>query len=1084
MEGEFGKEYILAPSISEKQNVMSQVLINARLEDKDLETRGVNVVQLDEESGAVVYGNQSSKFEFEATGVVSAKVQSGGTVNTLAMPVQHNDTSYHSSKEIDGVVLATSTPEKQESKKRPNSRIHLNKTPQKKLKNHKPKILESAKRKTHNDQASKFMPKTPLKRSTPIRRSKRSHGKETISKEVSVKNNRWEHVFGLSKDVLQGHLPNSSCKRALKFFEKETHDENVGKPLKVCDFNMISFPKINKRRRSVRHWIYKRLNETTTDDCVNNLTSCSINRRKKRSPGCTKRRIYTSRPIKFICSSSSSVNLLEHLSNELYHKIANKRMEMKKRRNNIKASPKNESGKRIEECLSQESLLQGKDSNVHSFVDVIDKFESPTIDHKYDQLVVRDRSVGASIVPYKGRFNPLKKKKKEALPKVDLDEKSEKAWLKLMDSCGKNYEQGEDEEYWDTERQIMINKVESVISILGGFQGNRSFSRWKGSVMDSIIGAYLTQNVSDHLSSSTFMCFAARFPPRDIKRSSKIHEKLSACLPLELFPKDVEMQKWGNKSTFQEISHIGSQSEIESLVNCASIIDREGTKVKSFQAKSEAKKEKIIGPIFSLSNGYNKRGFPDRKIKKNEKHKRDWDKLRKTYCQPRERNDDNMDAIDWESVRQAPIAEVVEIIQGRGMETVLANEIKVDVNVGRVVVRLGWVPLQPLPEGLQLHLLQEYPVMDNIQKYLFPRLCTLSHETLYELHYHLITFGKIICTKKKPRCDGCPLSGQCKHYASLSASKRLALPAPEIKKKPNVREKPIVEMPHSPQNYGEEFDLPDIEDCYQDRKSYLHDLNENPLHESDADFHTSDDDIPTIRISNKECNKHGGSNSHLVVQSGPKATPVPNHRGRLESVHQVYELPDSHPILQQLQVDKRDPNDPSPYLFAPWVFYEEGSKLRSSFSQGSSSSREIVCYPTFSNNEDDDFTTTVSGTLMIPVRSANKGSFALNGTYFQVNEVFADDESTNVPICVPKQWLSNLPSALLYCGANVTSAFRELPMECIHKAFSQGYYCNRGFNRETRLPTMLNKLFHMKTCKQRGKTTQTKGEKTKRSVGA
>lgn len=29
--------------------------------------------------------------------------------------------------------------------------------------------------------------------------------------------------------------------------------------------------------------------------------------------------------------------------------------------------------------------------------------------------------------------------------------------------------------------------------------------------------------------------------------------------------------------------------------------------------------------------------------------------------------------------------------------------------------------------------------------------------------------------------------------------------------------------------------------------------------------------------------------------------------------------------LLQLQVDKRDPNDPSPYLFAPWVFYEEGN---------------------------------------------------------------------------------------------------------------------------------------------------------------
>lgn len=31
---------------------------------------------------------------------------------------------------------------------------------------------------------------------------------------------------------------------------------------------------------------------------------------------------------------------------------------------------------------------------------------------------------------------------------------------------------------------------------------------------------------------------------------------------------------------------------------------------------------------------------------------------------------------------------------------------KVDTNVGRICVRLGWVPLQPLPESLQLHLLE------------------------------------------------------------------------------------------------------------------------------------------------------------------------------------------------------------------------------------------------------------------------------------------------------------------------------------------------------------------------------------------
>jgi hypothetical protein len=30
--------------------------------------------------------------------------------------------------------------------------------------------------------------------------------------------------------------------------------------------------------------------------------------------------------------------------------------------------------------------------------------------------------------------------------------------------------------------------------------GDRQFTKWKGSVVDSIVGAFLTQNVSDHLS--------------------------------------------------------------------------------------------------------------------------------------------------------------------------------------------------------------------------------------------------------------------------------------------------------------------------------------------------------------------------------------------------------------------------------------------------------------------------------------------------------------------------------------------------------------------------------------------------------
>ncbi|CAN6452362.1 unnamed protein product [Victoria cruziana] len=53
-------------------------------------------------------------------------------------------------------------------------------------------------------------------------------------------------------------------------------------------------------------------------------------------------------------------------------------------------------------------------------------------------------------------------------------------------------------------------------------QGDRRFSQWKGSVVDSVVGVFLTQNVSDHLSSSAFMSLAAQFP----KKEATIHSTL------------------------------------------------------------------------------------------------------------------------------------------------------------------------------------------------------------------------------------------------------------------------------------------------------------------------------------------------------------------------------------------------------------------------------------------------------------------------------------------------------------------------------------------------------------------------------
>ncbi|PPR83058.1 hypothetical protein GOBAR_AA37655 [Gossypium barbadense] len=169
----------------------------------------------------------------------------------------------------------------------------------------------------------------------------------------------------------------------------------------------------------------------------------------------------------------------------------------------------------------------------------------------------------------------------------------------------------------------------------------------------------------------------------------------------------------------------------------------------------------------------------------------DWESIRLKYSTG-ERSGDQMDTVNWEAVRIADVKDLADCIKERGQQNRISETIqnllnrvvslhncldlewlrdtppdlakryllevnglglksvecirllsleqvafpvssffdKVDVNVARIAVRLGWVPLQPLPEQLQLHLLEQYPIMDNIQIYLWPRLCNLPQRIL------------------------------------------------------------------------------------------------------------------------------------------------------------------------------------------------------------------------------------------------------------------------------------------------------------------------------------------------------------------
>ncbi|KAL8034901.1 hypothetical protein ABFX02_12G060900 [Erythranthe guttata] len=647
---------------------------------------------------------------------------------------------------------------------------------------------------------------------------------------------------------------------------------------------------------------------------------------------------------------------------------------------------------------------------------------------------------GMMVVPCKDKIVNVKT---QEIAKVELDERTLKEWTILMEKRdSENIEDQdvdeEEREWWDKERELMNERVKSFISSMHLIQGERKFSQWKGSVIDSIGGAYLTQNVSDTLSSSAFISLAAKYPH-------------------------------------------GVNSGVE---NC----------IGSLNDKT------VLGPNSKFKMGTENKCFRRKRIKK-EEEAIDWDNLRKYYSKDDiTAHDTSSNALDWDAVRIAEPDEIAKAIKNRGMSNHLAERIKnclnilsedlgsvnlewirdvppdkakeyllsipglglksvecirlltllhkafpIDRNAGRVAVRLGWVPLQPLPEGLEFHLLKEYPKVDSIQIYLWPRLCKHDPSTLYELHCHMITLGKVFCTKRNPNCNACPLRADCKYFASALASSQLALPG--------VQEENDVHSDHP----MESLNIPLLEGSCTTSKCVVETEPSRCLQMVECDiedFGLINHAIPEIRIDEEKLREnvhkfinernipleeeHGQMSKALMLRTlETSSIPMPKFKNRthLRTEHQVFVLPDLHHVLAGL--DKRESNDSCPYLLAVWT-------------------RENVDTDECNSEED-----TVNGTLLIPVRTGVRGIFPLNGTYFQANEVFADDESSQVPIKVPTESLRHLPRRTLYCGNNISAVCRGMKTHEVQKCFWKGYVCFRGFNRKTREAKPLSARFHL-----------------------
>nr|XP_016496777.1 PREDICTED: protein ROS1-like [Nicotiana tabacum] len=717
--------------------------------------------------------------------------------------------------------------------------------------------------------------------------------------------------------------------------------------------------------------------------------------------------------------------------------------------------------------------------------------------------------------------------------KVVLDEETIREWKLLMqqpeeEGCG-SAESDKCKKTWETERELFRGRVASFVSRMHLIQGDRQFSQWKGSIVDSVAGVFLAQNVADNLSSSAFMSLAAEYPYNSTSAENVTTKAESALMSEKATENILSCQSHNAKAKIKlEKSSKGSAITLRQWINRRKVLNR-------WKRKKEDIGDQQAEPVLRRKN----EDLTSVAIK--------WDNILKSsaFVNPKERSDNTLDAIDWHAVRAATVDEISRAIMLRGMDKKLALRIKnfinrlmleqgkvdlewlrevqlekakeyllsiyglglksvecirlltlqqqafpVDTNVGRVLVRLGWVPIQPLPRGQEMHLLKMYPNVKDVHKYLWPRLCTIDYLTLYEFHHQMITFGKVFCTKSSPNCNACPMKAECKHFASAFTSARVCLPGPGERSFANTDTTlaPVDSVADGISVLNRTAIVPLLGEASSSEHligDHRNELITYPALECIGETEIEDQyasDIPRITFDGKAfvenllryiyetdlSIKDTDMSKALVIATQEAASiPLPKWRNisRLRTEHQVYELPDSHPLLEGLE--QREPEDPCPYLLAIRIPGNAASaeppkeKCESCNSDetlnkvekcGSCNSDETQNKVAVLNNEPGDNIETVRGTLLIPCRTANRGRFPLNGTYFQVNEVFADEESTKQPIDVPRAWIWNLRRTTLYCGTSIRAIFRGMSTEEVQNCFWRGYVCLRGFNRKTRKP--------------------------------
>jgi endonuclease III len=402
--------------------------------------------------------------------------------------------------------------------------------------------------------------------------------------------------------------------------------------------------------------------------------------------------------------------------------------------------------------------------------------------------------------------------------------------------------------YGANEALTWARRVAQFQSVMRNVLGDRRKTfTWSGSVTDSVVGAFLTQNVSDALSSRAYMEVASRWPARHNAAPSS-SENIALTLGDEADTVDWEsirtasitdladaircrgMQMVLSNNIQSFLNHLrrynllkkgarvaanggfrGIQTDI--LATMDAMLDRivenaeeeerneldsvmaeviDGVEAEyglnnhrsspAFRSRSHVSLEYEKDP--STSSGNLAAAAPPQSALSFE-HDLSTPSEQQQQQQEREKALEAARLLSSEWLRDAPDDEARDYlmsINGLGRKSVACimlltlgkKEFPVDTNVGRICSRLGWIPLDAAES---IEELDDYAPEPEVHAYLRSRLLGFDVETLYELHYQMITLGKVFCSKQNPNCTACPMQKECEYALqngpSLHGRKRI-----------------------------------------------------------------------------------------------------------------------------------------------------------------------------------------------------------------------------------------------------------------------------------------------------------------------